>query len=126
MLYCVACIKWGEDGDMFSKLENVFERETSSMGFTELQFLITEIKDYALIFKKYILEFKAELEDEEKNVYFKYEDGVRRLLLILQKFGVQMFYPYVVKRIKEVNQNDSDAALLTSDNSVSRGSSIRR
>lgn len=85
---------WGEDGDMFSKLENVFERETSSMGFTELQFLITEIKDYALIFKKYILEFKAELEDEEKDVYFKYEDGVRRLLLILQKFGVQMFYPY--------------------------------
>ena len=125
LLYCVACIKWGEDGDMFSKLENVFERETSSMGFTELQFLITEIKDYALIFKKYILEFKAELEDEEKNVYFKYEDGVRRLLLILQKFGVQMFYPYVVKRIKEVNQNDSDAALL-SDLHVLESFIIRR
>ena len=28
LLYCIACIKWGEDGDMFSKLENVFERET--------------------------------------------------------------------------------------------------
>lgn len=113
LLYCIACIKWGEDGDMFSKLENVFERETSSMGFSELQFLVTEIKDYALIFKKYILDFKAELEDEEKNVYFKYEDGVRRLLLILQRFSVQMFYPYVIKRIKDVNQNDNDAVLLS-------------
>lgn len=125
LLYCVACIKWGEDGDMFSKLENVFERETGSMGFLELQFLIAEIKDYALIFKKYILNFKSELEDEEKSVYFKYEDGVRRLLLILQKFGVQMFYPYVIKRIKEVNQNDSDATLL-SDLRVLESFIIRR
>lgn len=112
LLYCIACIKWGEDGDMFSKLENVFDRETNSMGFAELQVLVNEIKDYAIIFKKYILDFKAELEDEEKNVYFKYEDGVRRLLLILQKFGVQMFYPYVIMRIKDVNQNDNDASLL--------------
>ena len=125
LLYCVACIKWGEDGDMFSKLENVFERETSSMGFAELQLLINEIKDYALIFKKYILDFKSELEDEEKSVYFKYDDGVRRLLLILQKFGVQMFYPYVIKRIKEVNQNDNDENLL-SDLQVLESFIIRR
>lgn len=112
LLYCVACIKWGEDGDMFSKLESVFDRETAAMGFAELQALAVEIKDYAGIFKKYVLDFKDLLEDEDKSQFFKYENSVERLLLILQKFGVQMFYPYVLMRIKDVNQNDNDRALL--------------
>lgn len=112
LLYCVACIKWGEDGDMFSRLENVFEKSTEKMGYSELLALIAEIKEYALIFKKYVLDFNASLNDEESNEYFKYEEGVRRLLLILQKFGVQMFYPFVIKRLKEVNQNENDPQLL--------------
>lgn len=112
LLYCVACIKWGEDGDMFSKLESVFDRETGKMGFSELQLLVTEIKEYASIFKKYILDFKDILEDEDKNQYFKYANGVDRLLLILQKFGVQMFYPYVLMRLKDVNQDTNNAGLL--------------
>lgn len=112
LLYCVACIKWGEDGDMFSKLENVFEKSTEKMGYNELLTLIAEIKEYALIFKRYVLDFSKSLNDESANEYFKYEEGVRRLLLILQKFGVQMFYPYVLKRLKEVNQNENDPQLL--------------
>lgn len=112
LLYCIACIKWGEDCDMFANLAVVFEREVSQMGFSELISLAKDIKSYAGIFKKYILDFKADLEDEQKNVYVKYEDHVNRLLLILQKFKVQMFYPYVLKRIHEVNQNDADPALL--------------
>ncbi|MDY4747186.1 MAG: DUF262 domain-containing HNH endonuclease family protein [Candidatus Fimisoma sp.] len=112
LLYCVACIKWGEDGDMFSRLENVFEKSTEKMGYFELLTLIAEIKEYALIFKKYVLEFSISLNDESANEYFKYEEGVRRLMLILQKFGVQMFYPYVLKRLKEVNQNENDTQLL--------------
>lgn len=112
LLYCIACIKWGEDCDMFANLAVVFEREVSQMGFSELISLAKDIKDYAGIFKKYILDFKSDLEDEQKNVYIKYEDHVNRLLLILQKFKVQMFYPYVLKRIHEANQNDADPALL--------------
>lgn len=112
LLYCVACIKWGEDSDMFSKLENVFERETSQIGFGELQDLVNEIKAYALIYKKYILDFKEKLEAEDADVYFKFEDGVRRLLLILQRFRIQMFYPFVLMRLKAVNENDSDPSLL--------------
>lgn len=112
LLYCIACIKWGEDCDMFANLALVFEREVAQMGFAELLALAKEIKVYAGIFKKYILDFKAELEDEQKSVYIKYEDHINRLLLILQKFKVQMFYPYVLKRIYEVDQADADAALL--------------
>ncbi len=111
LLYCVACIKWGESGDMFSKLENVFDRQTEQLGYNELKELAKEIKEYALIFRKYVLAFKEDVESDDKNVYFKYDDSVRRLLLILQKFGVQMFYPYVIKRLYEVNQDESDASL---------------
>ena len=111
LLYCVACIKWGEDGDMFAKLEEVFERETQPMGYTELLDLAKEIKEYANIFKTYILDFKASLEDEQSSEFFKYNENVRRLLLILQKFGVQMFYPYVLMRLKDVNQNETDEQL---------------
>lgn len=112
LLYCVACIRWGEDGDIFSKLENVFEKATETMGYNELLSLIAEIKEYALIFKKYVLDFNISLNDENSSEYFKYKEGVRRLLLILQKFGVQMFYPYVLKRLKEVNQDENNPQLL--------------
>lgn len=111
LLYCVACIKWGEDGDMFAKLEAVFERETQGMGFAELLDLAKEIREYALIFKRYILDFKASLEAEDSSEYFKYREYVRRLMLILQKFGVQMFYPYVIMRLKQVNQDETDPQL---------------
>lgn len=111
LLYCVACIKWGEDRDMFPNLAMVFEREVSKMGFTELKLLAGEIKDYALIFKKYILDFKKDMEDDQTNVYIRYDDHVKRLLLILLKFKVQMFYPYVLKRLYEVNQDESDQNL---------------
>ena len=112
LLYCVACIKWGETGDMFSKLENVFEKQIRSMGYNELCVLISEIKEYAIIFKKYVLDLAESLNVDPTNEYFKYNDGVRRLMLILQKFGVQMFYPFVLKRLKETNQNDNDPNLL--------------
>ena len=112
LLYCVACIKWGESGDMFSKLEAVFDKETAQMGFNELLTLVKEIKEYATIFKKYVLDLEKALDDEQESFYFKYDDRVHGLLLILQKFGVQMFYPYVIKRLKEVNQNESDPQLL--------------
>ena len=111
MLYCIACIKWGENGDMFSKLESVFERETAQLGFPELLMLVNEIKDYAQIFKKYILDFNELLGDDERNIYFKYEDRVMKLLLILQKFGIQMFYPYVIMRLKQVNQDENNDSL---------------
>ena len=112
LLYSVACIKWGEADDMFPKLEAVYSRETSHMNFLQLLSLINEIKDYAKIYYDYILKFKSEMEDEAKTVYFKYADNVNRLLLILQKFKVQMFYPYILKRLYEVGLDESNPELI--------------
>lgn len=112
LLYCIACIKWGEDCDMFPKLEAVYNRETDQMSYAELLAFVTEIKDYANIFMEHVLKFKNDLEDESKNVYFKYDNHVDRLLLILQKFKIQMFYPYILKRLKEVNCNVASKELV--------------
>ena len=112
LLYCVACINWGENTDMFSNLEAIFDREMTHMGFAELLDLAKEIKEYADIFKKYILDLERILEDEQESFYFKFDDRVHSLLLILQKFGVQMFYPYVIMRLRQTNQNESDPQLI--------------
>ena len=112
LLYCIACIKWGEDCDMFPKLEAVYDRETEPMSYTELIAFVTEIKDYANIFMEYVLKFKNNLENECETIYFKYDNHVDRLLLILQKFKIQMFYPYIIKRLKEVSCDVADEDLV--------------
>ena len=113
LLYCIACIKWGEDKDMFPDLATVYEKEIAQMDYGDLLKLANEIKEYAAIFTKYIQDLKRDLEDEEKSVYFKYDDHVNRLMLILNKFKVQMFYPYVLMRLHDVDQNDSDEQLIS-------------
>lgn len=112
LLYCIAAIKWSNSKDLFSNLEMVYEKETSIMSHSEILLLIREIKEYADIFKKYIEDFKSEVEDDDKHKYFGYNNSVERLMLILQKFGVQMFYPYVLKRLYEVEQNEYDPQLI--------------
>ncbi len=112
LLYCIACIKWGEDCDMFPKLESVYNRETENMSYADLLALVAEIKAYANIFMDYILKFKEEVDSESTNRYFKYNNHVDRLMLILLKFKIQMFYPYVIKRLYEVNRDTSNEDLI--------------
>ena len=112
LLYCVACIKWGEDCDMFPKLEAVYNRETENMSYADLLALVAEIKAYANIFMDFVLKFRNEVDSESTNRYFRYNNHVDRLLLILLKFKIQMFYPYVIKRLYEVNCDTSDEGLI--------------
>ena len=76
---------------MFAKLEAVFDRATAVMGYNELASLVEEIREYALIFKKYVLDFGYDLNDENKSEYFKYSEGVRRLLLFSRSSGYKCF-----------------------------------
>lgn len=99
LLYSVACIKWPDESlqNINEKLENVFERKTERFGEDELTELIMDISKYALIYKKYIYEFGENMED----VAFGKEEHVNRLLLIMDKFKIQMFYPYILKKLYE-------------------------
>lgn len=109
LLYCIACIKWGRKEDSFSKLEKTFNDETEGYGYQELKDLVKEICEYGKIFKHFILEFSKDFEQE---LPIKYNDHVQRLLVVLEIFGVQMFYPYVIKRLKETDGNVNDEKLI--------------
>jgi hypothetical protein len=125
LLYCVAEIKWGKNADLFSNLEKVFSDNTSDYDYENIEDLIHEISEYGCLYKKYILDFHDKYTKDEELLTFGYKDSVNRLLLILDLFGVQMFYPYVLKRIKEANGDLKDASLCH-DFSVLESFIIRR
>lgn len=111
LLYCVAEIKWGRNDELFSKLEKVYVDNTANYDYEQMRDLIQEISKYGSLYKKYILDFHKEYINEDEPLVFGYKDIVNRLLLILDIFGVQMFYPYVLKRIKEANEDLKDGSL---------------
>jgi len=112
LLYCVACIRWGKQKDIFSGLEKVYSDTIEDFDYYTLEDLIEDIHEYGKLYKKFILDFKSDLDDEENPKYIKYDNGIERLLLILDKFGVQMFYPYILMRIKDVNGDIKDKDLI--------------
>ncbi|MEG0834519.1 MAG: DUF262 domain-containing HNH endonuclease family protein [Christensenellaceae bacterium] len=112
LLYCVAAIKWGKGKDFFANLEKVFDDETSHYTYNQLKNLIQEILDYGNLFKEHILDFRECLNNDASNMPFKFDLHVKRLFLILEELGVQMFYPYVLKRLQEVGNDVLDPGLI--------------
>lgn len=112
LLYCVATIKWGKDEDIFSQLEKVYSDSIEDYSYMQLKNLVKEIHDYGKLFKTWILDFESSLASPETMPHFKYTSHVPRLLLILARFGVQMFYPYVLKRLADVDCNLGDETLI--------------
>lgn len=116
LLYCVACIKWAtaDTSDFFSKLETVFAKSTADYKFDDYEKLISDIHDYAQIYSKDITSLSAIMNDKSKREreYFFYKDGVKRLLLTLEIFKVQMFYPFVLKIIKEFREDLNNPSIL--------------
>lgn len=112
LLYCVACIKWGKQKESFAGLEKVYDEETKNYDYPELLALVEEINYYGRLYKTYILDFQDKLNDETLSRPIKYKEHVYRLLLILEKFGVQMFYPYVLKSLAKAKENLNDEELI--------------
>ncbi len=110
LLYCVAIIRWGWNDKVFSDLPSVYKLKTDEYTFDEFVDLVKEINNYAKIFYDKILEMQRRIPSEEP-VLFSFKDFQSRFLLILEKFGVQMFYPYVLSellkyenKLKEIHQ----------------------
>lgn len=116
LLYCVASIKWAkaDTRDFSGKLETVYTRETGNYKFSDYKELVNEIYEYAGIFSRYITGMQRKMSDKEEaaNTYFSWRQDVKRLLLILEEFGIQMFYPFVLKMIKEADENFKDKRLI--------------
>lgn len=111
LLYCVAEIKWGKKDELFSNLEKVYLDNTANCTYEEMEDIIHEISEYGRLYKQYIIDFHIKYTSEDEPLVFGYDDIVNRLLLILDVFGVQMFYPYVLKRIKDTNGQLKDISL---------------
>jgi hypothetical protein len=120
LLYCVAIIKWGWSDRVFSDLPSVYRSETSEYTFDNFIDLIKDIRRYAKIFYDNVLDLQRKLASEEP-VLFSYREYKARFLLILEKFGVQMFYPYIVKAIadnsKEIHLIEQSNISVTEKNS---------
>lgn len=118
LLYCVACIKWAkaDTKDFSGHLDSVFAGETASYGFDEYKNLVEDIYEYAVIFSQRILSLSLIMSDKKGSArekeYFSYDEHVRRLLLILEIFGVQMFYPFVLKILKDAGNDLNDEDLI--------------
>lgn len=111
LLYCYATIKWGQSKDLFSDLERIYTEHLTEMEYGQLKETVREIHDYAVLYRDIILDLQQRLQNEDYATYFCHSQVVEHLLLILERFGVQMFYPYVLKRLKDVNGNYEDEKL---------------
>ena len=101
LLYCAACNLWPED-DTLEKgincsLEQVYEKNTSGYSFDRIFNVIKKVAEYALIYKKYIYDFSENIDEQS----FCKEEEVCLLLLIMDKFKIQMFYPAVLKLLSD-------------------------
>lgn len=111
LLYCVATIEWEKEKDIFSQMDKVYSDKIEAYSYKQLTDLVEEIYSYGKLFKTWIIDFKANLSSPETMPHFKHTGYVPRLLLILERFGVQMFYPYVLKRMADVDCNFEDETL---------------
>ena len=132
ILYCVAMIKWGKNfvsdnkkNSIFNLLEKVYIDNTKEYTYEQFEKLITEINTLGNIYRKYIIDFQKSLDNSESIPHLMFSNHVLRLLLILEKFGVQMFYPYVIKRINDCAE-DLNCAELISDFRILESFVVRR
>ena len=125
LLYCVAIIRWGKDKDVFSNLSKTYNDHIHDMDFTGLCGLISDIYEYGVIFKKFVIDLKKKLSEDPESVVFKYSDRIKLFLLELELLGVQMFYPYIIKRLKE-SDVDTNNAELKKDLAILESYIIRR
>lgn len=119
ILYSVAMIRWGKNyisdnkkNSIFKNLEKVYLDNTSNYTYEQYEKLILEINALGAIYRKYIIDFQKSLEHSETTPHLTFENHVLRLMLILEKFGVQMFYPYIIKRLKDTNEQLTNPELI--------------
>lgn len=120
LLYCVAMINWGKNyiadnnkkNTIFKNLEKVYIDNTNGYTYIQFEKLITQIHSLGKLYRTYIIDFQKSLKSNETIPHLSFEDHVKRLLLILEIFGVQMFYPYVLHRLSEANEQLNNSELI--------------
>lgn len=122
LLYCVACIEWSDEDvkTINDKLDCIYEKKTSGYTNEQLVELSERIAKYALLYQTYIYDFGNELEHKT----FSKTEHVNRLLLLMNKWKIQMFYPYVLKRLydnmQQCNINNKTISVALDNDQMNR------
>ncbi len=122
LLYCIILIKNNEfvkDRDLTAAYKQYTETLTT---INDIKKFIAEIYDYAVIFKKYIIDFNEKLSSQDEKPYIASNDVLKKLLLILYSYKVQMFYPYIINLIKDNEQyiDNSDTWSITDNELITK------
>jgi hypothetical protein len=105
LLYCVSIIEWGLTEKSFSDLPSVFKSKTEDYSYDDFVRLIKNIYEYAKIFYDKILVLQKNIPSDDPMI-FSFKNYENRFLLMLEKFGVQMFYPYVLYSIRNSTNSE--------------------
>ena len=101
LLYCIACNLWSDESllekGINCSLEKVYESNTEKYTYDEMFNVVKKIAESAIIYKTYIYDFSERIETES----FCKNDKINILLLIMDKFKIQMFYPVVLKLLSQ-------------------------
>lgn len=103
LLHCVALIKGFYDPEVnkISDLSQVYKVYISKFNNSELFTFITEITEYAKIYRKNFIVF-------DKSTYFQYSEDVKRLFHILNVCEVSTLHPYILKLFKDYDIKDEN------------------
>lgn len=117
LMYFISMIEWSNDKPL--QLESVYTNEIKRIDEEDgVQQLAKKIKDYAIIYKKYIMEF-----DEKQplfaNVKLKNKIYYYRTLLVINKCDLKMMYPYLLKLLYDYYDNESEECDIENESFVS-------
>lgn len=101
LLHCVALIKgfYRPETDKISDLSQVYKSYISGFEKKEIRDFICEIKEYAVLYRKFFYTFR-------KETMFRYDNDVQRLFHVLNVCEVSTLHPYILKLFKDYRIED--------------------
>lgn len=111
LLHSYAVIKYifNPTNNKMSDLPILYKKYIENMNNIELFMLISEIENYAKIYRENFMEF-------DKSTLFEYKDSVKRLFHVLDICDVSTFHPYILylfKNKSDLERNDQLSKLET-------------
>ncbi len=103
LLQSIAVIKgiYDPDKHTLAELPDLFKNKIVVTTKDEIIELVSEIKEYAEIYKENIPAF-------DRSTLYSFEDYLQRLFHILDTCGISTFHPYIIYLLKKYENNESD------------------
>ena len=103
LLHSIAIIKgfFNPDGDKLSDLSKLYKKEVSNKSKEELETFISEIIEYAKIYREKFPDFK-------NSPSFSFDDSINRLFHILEVLEISTFHPFILFVFKKFQNNEEE------------------